>query len=170
MRAQVLKEIEKAISVSKASAVISPNMAAGVNIFFKLARDAAKALGPDYDTEIIEIHHQHKKDAPSGTAVKVGDLIANATGRSLSKDGVHGRKGIVGERTKGEIGFHAVRAGDIVGEHTVIFAGQGERIELTHRAHSRDAFINGVINAVRFIRDKGEAGRVYSTWDVLGIE
>lgn len=165
-----LAKIEGLCKENNVSAVISPNMATGVNLFFKLVRDAAKEIGSDYDIEIIEAHHRNKKDAPSGTALRAGELVASALKRDIEVDGVFGRgKGVIGARSNREIGFHAVRAGDIVGDHTVIFAGTGERIEITHRAHSRDAFALGVIRAVRFIADKGGEGKVYSTWDVLGI-
>ncbi|MFV2040799.1 MAG: 4-hydroxy-tetrahydrodipicolinate reductase [Candidatus Hydrothermarchaeales archaeon] len=166
-----LERIEDLLKENKVSAVISPNMATGVNLFFKLVRDAAKAIGRDYDIEIIEAHHRGKKDSPSGTALRAGELVAEAVGRSLDDDGVFGRgKGVIGARTSREIGFHAVRAGDIIGDHTVLFAGGGERIEITHRAHSRDAFAFGVVRAVRFLAKQGGAGRVYTTWDVLGIQ
>ncbi|GBE18760.1 4-hydroxy-tetrahydrodipicolinate reductase [archaeon BMS3Abin16] len=166
-----LERIEGLLKENKVSAVISPNMATGVNLFFKLVRDAAKAIGSEYDIEIIEAHHRNKKDSPSGTALRAGELAAEAVGRSLDDCGVFGRgKGVIGARTDREIGFHAVRAGDIIGDHTVLFAGGGERIEITHRAHSRDAFVNGVIRAVRFLAEQGGEGRVYTTWDVLGIE
>jgi 4-hydroxy-tetrahydrodipicolinate reductase len=165
-----LGAIERMVKQNKGSAVISPNMATGVNLFFKLAQEAALALGDGYDVEIVEAHHRHKKDAPSGTALRVGNLIADALGCEVEKDGVFGRKGVIGERRKGEIGFHSVRAGDIVGDHTVVFAGKGERIEITHRAHSRDAFVNGVIMAIRFLKNKPGDGKVYNTWDVLGIK
>ena len=169
LKKEDLRDIESAVKKNKVSAVISPNMATGVNLFFKLVRDAAKGLGSEYDVEIIEVHHRHKKDAPSGTALHAGALIAREIGSDLDKVGVFGRKGLVGERHADEIGVHAVRAGDVVGDHTVLFAGQGERIEITHRAHSRDAFVNGVIKAIRFIAVKKGDGKVYSTWDVLGI-
>lgn len=159
--------MEKAIKRAGVSAVISPNMATGVNVFFKLARDATKVLG-GYEVEIIEAHHKHKKDSPSGTALRVGELIAKETGKSLDDSAVYGRKGM-GERRPDEIGFHSIRAGDIVGEHTVLFAGEGERIEITHRAHGREAFANGALKAIRFIHGKKD-GRIYTTWHVLGIE
>jgi 4-hydroxy-tetrahydrodipicolinate reductase len=162
--------INKVVSENHITAVISPNMATGVNIFFKLVRDAALCLGGDFDVEIIEAHHHHKKDAPSGTALRAGELVANALGRDIEEDAVFGRRGMVGERKVGEIGVHALRAGDIVGDHTVLFAGEGERIEIIHRAHSRDAFINGVMKAIRFLKNKDSDGNVYSTWDVLGIK
>ncbi len=165
-----LGELKKLINRNKTAAVISPNMATGVNIFFKLAAEAARSLGEDYDVEILEVHHHHKKDAPSGTALRAAELIARELKLDVKKKSVYGRKGMVGERPKGEIAFHAIRAGDVVGEHTMIFAGNEERIEITHRAQSRNAFINGVIRAIRFIFSKKGTGRVYTTWDVLGIK
>ncbi|MFQ6050608.1 MAG: 4-hydroxy-tetrahydrodipicolinate reductase [Candidatus Hydrothermarchaeota archaeon] len=162
--------MEKAIKESGVSAVISPNMAVGVNLFFKITGELAKVLGDDYDIEIIEAHHKHKLDAPSGTAIRTGEIIAQVLGRDLDKDGVFGRqRGVIGERGKKDIGFHAIRAGDIVGEHTVLFAGPGERIELTHRAHSRRAFANGALKAIRFVNSVGKTGKIYSSFDVLGL-
>lgn len=164
-----LDEIHTLIRKHRVAAVISPNMATGVNIFFKLARDAAALFGGDYDVEIIEAHHRFKKDAPSGTALKVGELIAGALGRELKECAVYGRgRGVTGERSGKEIAFHSVRGGDIVGEHTVVFAGIGERLEIIHRASARDAFVRGAVRAVRFLKGR-EKGRVYSTWDVLGL-
>ena len=156
-----------AIKENHIRAVISPNMAIGVNIFFKVAEDLARLLS-DYDVEIIEAHHKHKKDAPSGTAVKAADIIAGALNRKMDLVGVYGREGIVGERSPDEIGVHAIRGGDIVGDHTVIFAGDGERLEIIHRAHSRQAFVNGVIKAVRYVVS-AEKGRISSMEDVLGL-
>jgi len=156
-----------AIKENQIRAVISPNMAIGVNIFFKVAEDLSRLLS-DYDVEIIEAHHKHKKDAPSGTAVKAADIIAQAQGLKIDEVGVYGRKGMIGERNLAEIGIHAIRGGDIVGEHTVIFAGDGERLEIIHRAHSRQAFVNGVIRAVRYVVD-AEKGKISSMEDVLGI-
>jgi 4-hydroxy-tetrahydrodipicolinate reductase len=165
------ERIEGWIKDNSISAVISPNMATGVNLFFKIARDIARIIGEETDIEIIEAHHHHKKDAPSGTAVRVGELIAEALGRDIEKDGVFGRpKGVIGERAKKEIGFHAVRAGDIVGDHTVLFAGDGERFEITHRAHSRDCFIEGAVKAARWVHENRGEGKVFTMWDVLGIE
>jgi 4-hydroxy-tetrahydrodipicolinate reductase len=161
------QRIAEAVKRAGISAVISPNMATGVNVFFKLARDAARVLR-GYEVEIIEAHHRYKKDSPSGTALKIGALIAKETGRTLDANAVYGRKGME-ERTPEEIGFHSIRAGDIVGEHMVLFAGDGERIEITHRAHGREAFAIGVLRAIDFIHDKKD-GRIYSTWDVLGID
>ena len=163
------REIEDIIKESGICAVISPNMATGVNVFFKVVRDIAKTLGDDYDIEIIEAHHRFKKDAPSGTALKAGELIAEAAGRDIEEIGMFGRsRGVIGERGE-EIGFHSIRAGDIVGDHTVLFAGEGERVEITHRAHSRQAFVNGAIRAVTWLYENGKPGRIYSSWDVLEI-
>jgi 4-hydroxy-tetrahydrodipicolinate reductase len=158
---------ETAIKENHIRAVISPNMAVGVNIFFKVAEDLARLLS-DYDVEIIEAHHKHKKDAPSGTAVKAAEIIAGALNRNMDEVGVYGREGMIGERTPEEIGIHAIRGGDIVGEHTVIFAGDGERLEIIHRAHSRQAFVSGVIKAVRYVIG-AEKGKISSMEDVLGI-
>jgi 4-hydroxy-tetrahydrodipicolinate reductase len=147
--------------------VFSPNMSLGVNLLFKLVEKAAKTLGPEFDIEIVESHHRYKKDAPSGTANKLADIAATALGRKLPEVAVYGRKGIAGERTKEAIGIHAVRGGDMVGEHTVYFYGTGERIELTHRASSRDTFALGALRAAKFIVDK-PAG-IYDMLDVLGL-
>lgn len=161
-------EIKSAVKDNNVSAVVSPNMATGVNIFFTLVR-AAASIYEDCDVEIIEAHHKHKKDAPSGTAVRAGELIAEAMGKDLDKDGMFGRsRGVIGERGS-EIGFHAIRGGDIVGEHTVMYIGDGERIEITHRAHSRQAFVGGTIKAIRFIHKNKRTGKVFSTFDVLGL-
>lgn len=162
-------EIEKAAQKKKVAAVISPNMAVGVNVFFKIVGDLAKILGDEYDIEVIEAHHKHKIDAPSGTALKASQIIADVLGRDLANVSKFGRKGKA-KREKGEIGIHAIRAGDIVGEHTVLFAGSGERIELTHRAHSRAAFANGTLKAIRFVHEKGKPGEIHSLFDVLGLK
>lgn len=163
-----LTEIKDSISSNQNRAVIAPNMAVGVNVFFKVIKDLAAIIG-DYDVEIIEAHHRHKKDAPSGTAVKAAEIIAGELNRNLDDVGVYGRKGIVGERTDEEIGIHAVRGGDIVGDHTVLFAGDGERLEITHRAHSRQSFVSGVIKAVRYVIT-ADKGCVSDMGDVLGIK
>jgi len=147
--------------------VLSPNMSIGVNLLFNLTTEVSKIIGKQYDIEIIEAHHNRKKDSPSGTAVKIAELAAAASGRNIEKCGVYGRKGIIGERKNDEIGVHAVRAGDIVGEHTVIFAGAGERIELTHRAHSRETFASGAVNAAVWLA--GRKSGLYSMQDVLGL-
>ncbi len=144
--------------------VLSPNMSVGVNLLFKIAEETASKL-KGYDVEIFEIHHNKKKDAPSGTARRLAQAVAQATGRDLSRDAVYGRQGIVGERKPEEIGILAARAGDIVGEHTVIFAGPGERVELTHRAHSRNTFASGALRAAKFAA--GAAPGFYTMADVL---
>lgn len=147
--------------------VLAPNMSVGVNLTLKILADLAVALGDDYDVEITEIHHRGKKDAPSGTALKMAEVIAQALGRDLSQVAVHGRHGMTGERTSKEIGILSLRAGDVVGEHTVVFGGLGERIEITHRAASRDTFARGALRAVRFVA-KAAPG-LYSMEDVLGL-
>lgn len=148
--------------------VLSPNMSIGVNILFKMASDAARLLGEGFDVEIIEAHHRFKKDAPSGTAVKLAQVIAQALDRDLDKVGVYARHGLIGERTGPEIGIQTIRGGDIVGEHTIIFAGLGERIELVHRAQSRDNFARGAIHAAKWIVNQ-PAG-LYDMGDILGIK
>lgn len=134
--------------------LLSPNMSLGVNILFKLAAETAAALGDNYDIEIVETHHRFKKDAPSGTAKKLAQQIAKIKGINLDEAVIYGREGIVGERKKGEICIHSIRGGDISGEHTVIFSTLGERLELTHKAHSRDTFAYGTIQAIKFMKDK----------------
>jgi 4-hydroxy-tetrahydrodipicolinate reductase len=148
--------------------VQAPNMAVGVNVLFKLAAKVASILGNDYDMEIVEAHHRMKKDAPSGTAMKLGEVMAQAVGRDLDKVGVFARHGIIGERTNKEIGIQTIRAGDIVGEHTVYFAGAGERLELTHRAHSRDNFARGAALAAAWVVKQPNG--LYSMFDVLGLQ
>jgi len=147
--------------------VLSANTSLGVNVLVALVADAAKRLGNDYDIEIIEAHHRFKKDAPSGTALALGQSAANALGRDLDKVMISGRKGIIGERGKKEIALLSVRAGDIVGEHTVIFGGIGERIELIHRAHSRDSFAKGALRAAKSLAKKKPG--LYNMRDVLGL-
>jgi 4-hydroxy-tetrahydrodipicolinate reductase len=147
--------------------VLAPNMSVGVNLCFKLLDMAARALGDEVDVEIIEAHHRHKVDAPSGTAVRMGEIVAQALGRDLADCAVYGREGRTGERDPMTIGFETVRAGDIVGEHTVMFAGQGERVEITHRASSRSNFAHGALRAARWIMGK-DAG-LYDMQDVLGL-
>ncbi len=147
--------------------VQAPNMAVGVNVLFKIAAKVAAILGDGYDVEIVEAHHRLKKDAPSGTALKLGEMVAEALGRDLDEVGVFARHGIIGERTQREIGIQTIRAGDIVGEHTVYFAGAGERLELTHRAHSRDNFARGAAVAAAWVA--GRENGLYSMFDVLGL-
>jgi 4-hydroxy-tetrahydrodipicolinate reductase len=163
-----MTEIKEAITLNKVKAVIAPNMAVGVNVFFKVIKDLAPILS-DYDIEIIEAHHKHKRDAPSGTAVKVFEIIAHELEDESKKTCVYGRNGLVGERTAEEIGMHAIRGGDIIGDHTVLFAGDGERLEITHRASSRQAFVNGVMKAVRYI-PIAEKGKISDMADVLGLK
>jgi 4-hydroxy-tetrahydrodipicolinate reductase len=138
-----------------------------VNVLISVLGQAAKMLGEDYDVEIIEAHHRFKKDAPSGTALALGRSIANALNRDLNKVGINGRKGMVGERSRKEIALLSVRAGDIVGEHTVIFGGVGERLEFIHRVHSRDTFARGAIHAAQWLA-KQKPG-LYGMQDVLGL-
>ncbi len=163
-----MSEIKKSIEENKIKAVIAPNMAVGVNVFFKIIEDISKILN-DYDIEIIEAHHKHKVDAPSGTAVRTYEIIAEALGRNKDGSCVYGRQGIVGARTSEEIGMHTVRGGDIVGDHTVLFAGEGERIEIVHRAHSRQVFVTGVIKSIRYVIGASE-GKIRDMGDVLGIK
>jgi len=147
--------------------VMAANFAVGVNAVYKLAETAARILGDDYDVEIVEAHHRHKVDAPSGTALHLGQIVAQAMGRELEKNAVFGRKGDLGERKPKQIGFHAIRGGDIVGEHTVIFAGSGERVEVTVRSQSRTTYAQGALRAVKFL--KGRAPGLYGMGDVLGL-
>jgi 4-hydroxy-tetrahydrodipicolinate reductase len=161
------KKISQMIKESNVKAVISSNMAIGVNVFFKVLKDLTPILN-DFDIEIIEAHHNKKKDAPSGTAMTAFQLIAKELDRNTNEVGIYGREGIVGERTKKEIGLHAIRGGDIVGEHSVMYVGDGERLEITHRSHTREVFIAGVIRSLRFI-DKAEPGKISDMGDVLGI-
>ena len=145
----------------------SPNFAVGVNVLFSLAGSAARALGDAYDVEIIEAHHRHKVDAPSGTALKLGEVVAGALDRPLQQNSVFGRQGDTGERPARQIGFHAVRGGDIVGEHTVLFAGLGERIELTVRSQSRMTYAAGAVRAAKWLG--GRPAGLYDMSDVLGL-
>ena len=147
--------------------LLSPNMSLGVNLLFKLAAETATALNDDYDIEIVEAHHRFKKDAPSGTAKKLAQEIAKAKGVNLDEVAIYGREGIIGERKRGEIGIHSIRSGDITGEHTVMFTALGERLELTHKAHSRDTFAYGTIQAIKFMEAK--SADFYNMKDVLKI-
>jgi 4-hydroxy-tetrahydrodipicolinate reductase len=148
--------------------VFAPNMSVGVNLMFKVVADIAKVLQEGYDVEIIEAHHRLKKDAPSGTALKLAQVIAHALGRDLEKVGVYARHGIIGQRTDKEIGLQTVRAGDIVGEHTVLFGGIGERLEIIHRAHNRDNFAKGAVRAAQWVVNQPLA--CYDMQDVLGLK
>ena len=147
--------------------VFAPNYSVGVNLLFHLTDMVAKLLA-DYDCEIVEMHHNQKKDAPSGTAERLGEIAAAARDQVYKEVIRHGREGVVGARTKSEIGMHALRGGDVVGDHTVIFATGGERVELTHKASSRDTFAKGALRAVRFLREAAP-GKVYDMQDVLGL-
>ena len=148
--------------------VWAPNMSLGVNILLDLVRRAAAALDTGYDIEIVEMHHRHKKDAPSGTALGLAEAAARGRGVSLDRVAVYGREGMVGERPCGEIAVHALRGGDVVGDHTVIFAADGERIELAHKASNREAFAKGALTAACWLR--GRAPGLYNMRDVLGLE
>ncbi len=148
--------------------VFAPNMSVGVNLLFKVLGDVAKVLGDAYDVEIVEAHHRYKKDAPSGTAKKMAQVIAETLGRDLEQVAVPGRSGLVGERRPEEIGILALRGGDIVGDHTVTFAGLGERVEITHRAHSRDTFARGAVRAAKWV--VGRVPGLYDMMDVLGLK
>jgi 4-hydroxy-tetrahydrodipicolinate reductase len=162
------KQSERIAEGAKRIAIVrAPNMSAGVNVAFTLAETAARVLGEGYDVEIIEAHHKHKVDAPSGTALRFGEGVARALGRDLSRDAVHGRRGQVGERDSRTIGFHAIRGGDIVGEHTVLFAGEGERLEITVRSASRATYAAGALRAARFVA--GKRSGLYDMQDVLGL-
>jgi len=154
-------------AASRVAVVQSPNMSVGVNLMFKVAADVARVLGEEYDVEIVETHHRFKKDAPSGTAVKLADAVAAALGRNMEEVGMYGRRGMVGERPRKEIGVFAVRAGDVVGEHTLVFGGIGERLEITHRAHSRDTFARGAVRAAAWV--SGKPAGLYDMAAVLGI-
>lgn len=155
-------------AAQKISCLLSPNMSIGVNLMFALLEKVAATLGNGYDMEIIETHHRLKADAPSGTALKMAEVLCQTLGRRLDEVAVYGRKGLIGQRSTSEIAIHAVRGGDIVGEHQVVFAGPGERIELIHRAHSRQNFAQGALKAARWIINQ-PPGRLYSMKDVLGF-
>ncbi|AKH19878.1 4-hydroxy-tetrahydrodipicolinate reductase [Sedimenticola thiotaurini] len=147
--------------------ILAPNMSVGVNLCFKLLDMAARVMGDEADIEVIEAHHRHKVDAPSGTALRMGEVVASALGRDLKECAVYGREGITGERERKTIGFETIRAGDVVGDHTVLFATMGERVEITHKASSRMTFANGAVRGVRWLmqRDSG----LFDMQDVLGL-
>jgi 4-hydroxy-tetrahydrodipicolinate reductase len=163
---QELEELKSL--VRQVPCVFSPNMSVGVNLIYKVISEMAKTLGDDYDIEVIEAHHRLKKDAPSGTALKIAEVLARAVNRDLNQVGVYARKGLIGERKKQEIGIQAIRAGDIVGDHTILFGGMGERIEVTHRASSRDTFARGALRAAQWVVEQ-EPG-LYDMMDVLGLK
>jgi 4-hydroxy-tetrahydrodipicolinate reductase len=152
--------------------VYAPNMSVGVSVLLKLVALAAQRLGDGYDVEIVEMHHRHKIDAPSGTALQLGEAVAAALGRDLKADGVFARDGVVGERRAGSIGFASLRGGDVIGDHTVIFAGSGERVELAHKASSRATFAQGALRAARFVaaRRAAKSPGVYGMRDVLELD
>jgi 4-hydroxy-tetrahydrodipicolinate reductase len=151
--------------------VFAPNMSVGVSVLLSLVEEAARRLGPAYDIEIVEMHHRHKIDAPSGTALGLGEAAARGSGRALADCAVYAREGVTGERAPGTIGFAALRGGDVVGEHTVIFAGTGERVEISHRATSRENFAGGALRAARYVAQRRVAGRpgLATMKDVLGL-
>jgi 4-hydroxy-tetrahydrodipicolinate reductase len=162
-------EQKRAIAEAAASipVVLAPNMSVGVNLVFKLLDSAARVLGEGYDIEILEAHHRHKVDAPSGTALRMGEVVAGALGRDLAACAVYGRQGVTGERDRSTIGFATIRGGDIVGEHSAIFAGIGERVEISHKAVSRMPYALGSLRAVRFLADCKSG--LYDMQDVLGL-
>ncbi|MBC3869897.1 4-hydroxy-tetrahydrodipicolinate reductase [Undibacterium oligocarboniphilum] len=154
-------------AAKKTAIVFAPNMSVGVNVTLKLLEMAAKSFASGYDIEIIEAHHRHKVDAPSGTALKMGEVIASALGRDLNEVGVFAREGVTGERDPSSIGFATIRGGDIVGDHTVLFAGIGERVEISHKSSSRVTYAHGSLRAARFLSDK--ANGLFDMYDVLGL-
>jgi 4-hydroxy-tetrahydrodipicolinate reductase len=160
-----LERIRKAST--RIPCVLSPNMSVGVNVMFKIVAEVARLLGRDYDMEILEAHHRFKKDAPSGTALRLAEILAKAAQQKLEQVATYSRKGQVGERKKSESGIQAIRAGDIVGEHTVVFGGMGERLEITHRAHSRDNFARGAIIAAKWVVRQPPG--LYEMAHVLGL-
>ena len=157
-----------AAAAKKIAIVFAPNMGVGVNVVLKLLDQAARTLNADYDVEIIEMHHKHKVDAPSGTALKMGEVIAEARGEKLEDVAVYARVGQVGERKAGAIGFASIRGGDVVGDHTALFAGVGERIEITHKASNRMSYAAGSMRAARFLT--GRRSGLFDMFDVLGIK
>jgi len=161
------QKAEVARIAQRMAIVMAPNMSAGVNVVFKLLDMAARALNEGYDIEIIEAHHRHKVDAPSGTALQMGEVIARALTRDLAASAVYGREGVTGERKAATIGFSSIRGGDIVGDHTVLFAGTGERIEITHRSSSRATYAQGSLRAARFV--VGKSHGLFDMHDVLGL-
>jgi 4-hydroxy-tetrahydrodipicolinate reductase len=154
-------------AAEKTAIVFAPNMSVGVNVTLKLLQMAAKAMPEGYDIEIVEAHHRHKVDAPSGTALKMGEVIADALGRDLKDCAVYGREGVTGERDPSTIGFATIRGGDIVGDHTVLFAGTGERIEISHKSSSRVTYAHGALRAARFL--EGKATGLFDMQDVLAL-
>jgi 4-hydroxy-tetrahydrodipicolinate reductase len=166
MTGDLLEEAEKLARTIRC--VMAPNMSVGVNVMFRIAAQMAAILGNDYDMEILEVHHRMKKDAPSGTAMKLAGILADTVKRDLDKVGVYERKGMIGQRTDEEIGIQTWRAGDITGEHTIMFGGIGERLELTHRAHNRDNFARGAVRAASWVVEQRVG--LYDMQDVLGLK
>ncbi len=165
LNAQQKLQLEQ--SAQQIPLVFASNMSVGMNVCFKVLETVARTLGDDYDVEIIETHHRHKVDAPSGTAISLGEVVAKALDRNLKEQAVYGREGIIGPRTQKEIGFETVRAGDVVGDHTVLFATEGERIEITHKASSRMTFAKGATRAAVWLSEKPPG--LYDMQDVLGL-
>ncbi len=161
------QKAEIADAAQRVAVVMAPNMSVGVNVTLKLLQMAAKAMSTGYDIEIIEAHHRHKVDAPSGTALKMGEVIAEALGRDLKDCAVYAREGVTGERDPSSIGFATIRGGDIVGDHTVLFAGTGERIEVTHKSSSRVTYAQSSLRAVRYLSDQPSG--LFDMFDVLGL-
>jgi 4-hydroxy-tetrahydrodipicolinate reductase len=161
------QKAELAAASKQIALMVSPNMSVGVNVVLRLLDTAARALAQGYDVEIVEAHHRHKVDAPSGTALKMGEVVAAALGRDLKQCAVYGREGVTGERDPSTIGFATVRGGDIVGDHTVMFCGTGERIEITHKSASRATYAQGALRAARFLMDKPSG--LYDMFDVLSL-
>ena len=157
-----------AAAAERTAIMLAPNMSVGVNVTLKLLELAAKSLSEGYDIEIVEAHHRFKVDAPSGTALKMGEVVADALGRDLKDCAVYGREGVTGERDPSTIGFATIRGGDIIGDHTVMFAGIGERIEISHKSSSRVSYANGALRAARFLADK--ATGLYDMQDVLSLK
>jgi len=155
-------------AAEKTAIVFAPNMSVGVNVTLKLLEMAAKSMSEGFDIEIVEAHHRHKVDAPSGTALKMGEVIADALGRDLKQCAIYGREGVTGERDPSTIGFATIRGGDIVGDHTVLFAGTGERIEISHKSSSRVSYAHGALRAARFLADKSTG--LYDMQDVLALK
>ncbi|MGI2028500.1 4-hydroxy-tetrahydrodipicolinate reductase [Endozoicomonas acroporae] len=162
------QKAELAKAAEDTAIVFAPNMSIGVNLVFKLLEMAARVLGDDADIEVIEAHHRHKVDSPSGTALKMGEVVADTLGRDLQKCAVYGREGYTGPRDRETIGFATVRAGDVIGDHTVLFACEGERVEVTHKASSRVIYARGALRAVRFMSDKKSG--LFDMQDVLGLK
>lgn len=159
------REIEQA--AGGLAIALSPNFSVGVNVMLKLLQVAAGSLSEGYDVEVVEAHHRHKVDAPSGTALRIGEVLAQSLGRDLATDAIYGRQGVTGERDPKTIGFSTIRGGDVVGDHTVMFLGTGERVEITHKASSRANFAQGAVRAAHFLQTRKSG--LYDMWDVLGL-